>query len=53
LPKAITAGTYRITPVQGSCSQESNVWIVEISLVCLEPVSLKGNCKGTSCKDST
>jgi hypothetical protein len=53
LPKGITAGIYRISPVQGSCSKKSDVWIVEISPVSLEPICLKGNCKGASCKDST
>ena len=52
-PKVITAGIYRISPVQGSFAQKSDVWTVKISLVCLDPSCLRGICKGTSCKDST
>jgi hypothetical protein len=47
-PEAISAGIYRISPVQGSDTKECKVWTVKISLVCL-----KDHCKGTSCKDST
>ena len=53
LRQAFTAGIYRISPVQGGCTRNSNVWTVEISLVCLDPACQMGHCKGTSCKDST